>query len=222
VHEAVSVFQRLGVNRDSRVIVYDQGGGAYAARAWWMLRWLGHAAVLVLDGGWSDWSRQGFPAEAGSSTPVPGNFRASVAPGMVVATDELPSLVNRGVPLFDARDKERFAGIREPIDAVAGHIPGARNLPFQQFLTDVGRIVEANEARKLWTDNAGLEPDTEWVAMCGSGVTACHLALTAELAGMRLPRLYAGSWSEWIRDPGRPVATGLDDQSPKAEGISGQ
>lgn len=205
--EAETLFRRLGVTGDSTVVVYDQGGGAFAARAWWMLRWLGHESVQVLDGGWTEWSREQYPVDTAVPSPDVGDFEAREQGGMVVTTRELAELLDEGMPVIDARDAQRFAGVTEPIDAVAGHIPGAVNLPFTRFLTERQTLISAEKSRRLWQEIMGPSASREWVAMCGSGVTACHLALTAELSGIRLPRLYAGSWSEWIRDPSRAVAT---------------
>ncbi len=206
--EAEALFRRLGVNSHSTVVVYDQGSGAFAARAWWMLRWLGHTQVQVLDGGWSDWNRDRRPVETRTASSTDGDFEARENDDRVVSAADVQKLLDDGVLLVDARDADRFAGRQEPIDAVAGHIPGAINLPFSRFLTERQTLVSETEARALWEDVAALKPRSRWIAMCGSGVTACHLALTAELAGLPEPKLYAGSWSEWIRDPERPTATG--------------
>lgn len=199
---------RWGITPGSRVVAYDQAGGGIAARLWWLLRWFGHRRVRVLDGGYAAWRREGLP----TSTEVPGveptAYPARPDEGMVVSTEELPDLLEQGELLIDARDAERFAGRREPIDPVAGHVPGAVNFPLGTSLREDGRWRSPQELARAWEPLLGGPPGRSWITMCGSGVTACHLALSARLAGFRAPRLYAGSFSEWIRDPGRPVAGG--------------
>jgi thiosulfate/3-mercaptopyruvate sulfurtransferase len=205
---------RLGIARDTHVIAYDQASGAIAARLWWMLRWMGHPSVRLLDGGFEAWRRRGLPREM--ETPLVEAVRYVGEPddSMVLTTAEVENALESGFPLVlvDARDAARFEGRTEPIDTVAGHVPGARNFPFGSSLTAEGYWRSGGELRKAWEDLPG-GPSTgaengSWAAMCGSGVTACHLAVSAGLAGLTQPRLYAGSWSEWIRDAGRSVATG--------------
>jgi thiosulfate/3-mercaptopyruvate sulfurtransferase len=200
---------RLGIDNDTTVMAYDQQSGAVAARLWWMLHSLGHHRVCVLDGGIAAWIAQGQPLQSGAETVAARRFEARQADyRKLVTTDEvLAALVSgRLPPLVDAREAARFAGEEEPIDAVAGHIPGAVNLPFGGNLDDAGHWKSpAMLAERL----AARIPDATsngWVSMCGSGVTACHLALAADRANFAAPRLYAGSWSEWIRDPARPVS----------------
>ncbi len=201
-----------GVSRNTQVIVYDDTGGTMAVRLWWLLRWLGHDRVAVLDGGWQAWLQAGLPLQ----TSPPGAVEAVTFDGspdwqQVVNTDTLNRQVQEGgdaFQLMDARTAERFRGEAEPIDPVAGHIPGAMNLPLQDNLNQDGSFKSKESLRTLYTRAlAGRSPDSV-VAMCGSGVTACHNLLAMELAGLHGGRLYAGSWSEWIRDPLRPVATG--------------
>jgi len=208
---------RLGIARNTQVVVYDQGGGAIAARLWWMLHWMGHGSVRLLDGGFDAWQREGLPLETRTPTVEPVIYPGRADNGMIVTTREIAQALEAGapLPLVDARDALRFEGKSEPIDPVAGHIPGARNFPFSGSLTAEGVWRPASELREAWsqvldgpahgTKGRDRGPLT---AMCGSGVTACHLVVSAALAGLPLPRLYAGSWSEWIRDPARPVATG--------------
>jgi thiosulfate/3-mercaptopyruvate sulfurtransferase len=191
--------RRAGVGADSRVVAYDEAGEGGAARLWWLLRHFGHGAVAVLDGGLRGWRAAGGELEegAGEARP-PGDFVARARTGDTVAADELA-----GLRLLDARAPERFRGEVEPVDPVAGHIPGAVNAPFAE-LAPGGRFLDPEELRR----RLGDEP---FVAYCGSGVTACNLLVAAELAGVDA-RLYPGSWSEWVAGgaPGseRPVARG--------------
>lgn len=205
-------LRALGVSRSSRVVAYDDAGGAVAARLWWLVRWLGHDAVAVLDGGIDAWTAAGCalettaPAAAGR-----GDFDSTHAgTTAVVDADTLEQALAHGTLVLDARAPERFAGTSEPIDAVAGHVPGAVNLPFARLLGPDG-CFEPRTALRARFDAvlAGREP-ADVVAMCGSGVTACHLLLGLAQAGLDGGRLYAGSWSAWITDPTRPVATGAD------------
>lgn len=203
---------RWGVGNDTRVVAYDAGGGAIAARLWWMLRWLGHDQVKVLDGGFAAWRRAGLPVSAEATAVEARDYVPHPDDGMIMTTAELARRVRAGEPLrlLDARAAPRFRGEKEPIDPVAGHVPGARNLPNDSSLTADGTWREAADLERLWQEALGGDPSAPWVAMCGSGVTACHLALSAAEAGARAPRVYVGSWSEWIRDPARPVALGPD------------
>jgi thiosulfate/3-mercaptopyruvate sulfurtransferase len=219
---------RLGIRPDSQVVVYDQGGGAIASRLWWMLRWMGHRTVRLLDGGFAAWQRQDLPLE--STVPPVERVAYTGQPdnSMIVTTREVERALSAGapLPLVDARDAARFEGRTEPIDPVAGHIPAARNYPFGRSLTAGAEWRPAAELRQVWSEvlnepGSGSGGDRGAPAvMCGSGVTACHLIVSAGLAGLPLPRLYAGSWSEWIRDPARPVATGPAGPSP-ARGAEG-
>jgi thiosulfate/3-mercaptopyruvate sulfurtransferase len=205
----VSVLRHLGISNDSFVVVYDDSGGAMAARLWWMLRWLGHGQVAVLDGGIQAWCATGQALEHGESlAAVTGEFVAmDVQDDWVVQTDELIELLASGeVLLVDARARPRFEGQVEPIDPVAGHIPGALNLPFSELLTEDGTFLDPATLASIFAEILGGGSGSAAVTMCGSGVTACHLQLGLEAAGLGIGRLYVGSWSEWIRDPERPVA----------------
>jgi thiosulfate/3-mercaptopyruvate sulfurtransferase len=200
----------LGIGNNSTVVVYDDGNGAIAARAWWTFRWLGHERVRLLDGGLARWLRLGLPIESGTPHRMPRTFDATPRSELVVSTDEIaatPAAAHE-LNLLDARDHTRFRGEHEPIDSVAGHIPGSRNLPFTTFVNPDGTWRSLDERRQLLLAALGGDPDTGWCVMCGSGVTACHLALSGVEAGLREPRVYVGSWSEWIRDDNRPIATG--------------
>lgn len=209
VERFVEVLRCLGISNDSFVVVYDDCGGAMAARLWWMLRWLAHEHVAVLDGGIQAWGALGNDFECGAGRDdVTGDFSAAaVNEDWIVETDELIRLLARGdAPLLDARAKPRFEGLVEPIDPVAGHVPGALNLPFGDLLSEDGTFLEpAALARRFSLALASRSAESA-ITMCGSGVTACHLQLGLEAAGLGMGRLYVGSWSEWIRDPQRPIA----------------
>ncbi len=198
-----------GVDADTDVVAYDQDKSPYAARLWWLLRWLGHERVAVLNGGLAAWRAAGLPLQ---STVVPRVVREfSVRPARMrtITTAEVEHELAAGRPLLlDARGADRFAGENETIDPVAGHVPGARNLPFALNLEASGRLRPAAELAQLWRGALGGMPPAQVISMCGSGVTACHNLLAMELAGFPGARLYAGSFSEWIRDPARQVATG--------------
>ncbi len=200
----------IGVNADSQVVVYDQQTGAFAARLWWLCKWLGHKNVAVLDGGISAWSKteNGQP-ERPLETSVQikasskGSFEAKPNSKLLVTSEYLVSnLDQRQDEVIDARGCQRFAGEVEPIDQVAGHVPGAKNHFFEKNLNSDGYFLSVTELEASHQAHAGA------IHMCGSGVTACHNILACYHAGQEMPRLYAGSWSEWIRDTTRPVATG--------------
>ena len=200
---------QLGAQAVSQLVAYDQGNGAYAARLWWLARWIGHRNVAVLDGGMAAWTAAGLPVETSRRVPVPRQFEANLTAGAWVDSATVDDLRRRpGTVLVDARGSERFAGRNETIDPVAGHIPGARNAPFTGNLAADGRFLPAQALRLRWNTLLGSQPAAGMIAMCGSGVTACHNLLAMEHAGLAGARLYAGSWSEWIRDPRRPIATG--------------
>lgn len=197
----------LGIDNASSVVVYDAGSGALAARAWWLLRWLGHEDVRLLDRGLSGWTSLGHALEAGDVVVEASSYRPKVREDVTITTDEvmngLASASN--FLLADARDARRFRGEIEPIDPVAGHIPGAVNLPFVELLDEEGGFRAPAELGERLTHVLGSDDGSSWAVMCGSGVTACHLAIAAVAAGRTEPLLYVGSWSEWIRDPERPV-----------------
>ena len=209
-----ATLDRLGIGRATQVIAYDDAGGSFAARAWWLLRWLGHGSVAVLDGGIKAWSAAGGVLESGEEKPLPretpgGRISPRADSAAVIETDDIAAfLTDPKHLLVDARAAERFAGSVEPIDAVAGHIAGAVNHPFSANLAADGRFLPAAELKRLWHARLAGREVAHVAAMCGSGVTACHNLLSLEVAGLRGAKLYAGSWSEWIRDPTRPVARG--------------
>ncbi len=215
----VATLRRWGISNDSQVVAYDDASGGLAARLWWMLRWLGHRNVALLDGDFAAWQAAGLPLSDREPRPLPGDFSGDANDDMSLDTGQLMTelAAENGFVLVDARDAARFRGEIEPIDPVAGHVPGAVNFPFSANLGDEGRWLGADELRALWREVLPGEFDQPWAVMCGSGVTACHLAVSAELAGLTPPRLYVGSWSEWTRDPGRPVAVGSAVADPSDE-----
>jgi thiosulfate/3-mercaptopyruvate sulfurtransferase len=205
-------FSRLGIDRHGQVVAYDQGPGIYAARLWWLLRSCGYRRVQVLDGGLAAWRAAGYPVERGAPRAQPPSRLPEalrLAPRAVVATAEVEAAL--GTPsmlLLDARSGPRFRGEVEPLDPVAGHIPGAINRPFTDNLDSAGRFKSRSQLREEFLRLLGGRSPSAVVHMCGSGVTACHNKLAMEIAGLRGSRVYADSWSGWITDPQRPVATG--------------
>lgn len=200
-----------GIGNANRIVAYDDAGGAIAGRLWWMLRWLGHRDVAILDGGYAEWLTGGFPVSSDAVSSRAAEFLPSADPHMVVTWDQVQARVSAGdMLLVDAREPERFRGEIEPIDRVAGRIPGAANFPFHDNLGPDGRLLPAAELRRRWAALIGARAANEVACMCGSGVTACLNILAMEVAGFVGARLYPGSWSEWITDPLRPIATGTD------------
>jgi thiosulfate/3-mercaptopyruvate sulfurtransferase len=197
-----AAMRRCGVSADRPVVVYDDTAGAAATRAWWLLRYHGHPDVGVLDGGWSWWLREDGAVESGEGRPMPGDFRAQPGQLPVLDATGAAGVAREGV-LLDARAPERFRGEMEPIDLVAGHVPGAINVPTSANLAD-GRFRSVAELTEVY---AAAEDAPEIGVYCGSGVTATHDLFALHLLG-RDGALYAGSWSGWVSDPERPVATG--------------
>ena len=204
--------QRLGawgVGPDIQVIAYDEANGAFAARLWWLLRWLEHDTVALLDGGLRVWLAAGGTLTSAVPRPATRVFVARPAADRWVDAHAVhEALRGSRCLLVDARASERFAGEVEPIDPVAGHVPGAVSAPFGANLDADGRFLPPAALAARWRALLADRPAGELIAMCGSGVTACHNLLALEIAGFAGARLYAGSWSEWIRDPSRPVARG--------------
>jgi thiosulfate/3-mercaptopyruvate sulfurtransferase len=207
-----------GIGPDTPTVAYDESNGSFAARAWWLLRWLGSRNVAVLDGGMRAWMAGQGMVEAGEpSNDVAIEMQdrvhrtwqvaAADATGVITNGEELAALLRDPARLLvDARAPERFSGAVEPIDPVAGHVPGAVNHPFSANLGEDGRFLPPAQLRERWLERLGGTDPKNVIAMCGSGVTACHNLLALELAGLSGARLYSGSWSERIRDPARPVA----------------
>lgn len=201
------LFTSWGVDKDSIVVVYDDVGNALAARLWWLLRWVGHQAVVVLDGGLEAWTEAGGPLSTETPMPVPGEFEPHPGSMPVVDVDFVEAgLTDETLVLLDARATDRFVGRTEPIDRVAGHVPGASNAPFQDNLTADKCLRSAPELQAYYRAIIGERPMESVACMCGSGVTACHTLLALETAGMPGAALYVGSWSDWISSAQRPVA----------------
>lgn len=198
------LFSRLGVERGrTEVVAYDDEGGCYAARLWWMLRYCGHDRVRVLDGVFAAWTAEGGDVVTDiPPAPAPVHFASQVREEMRI---EMPEVRDRGPSqiLFDCRAARRFTGEEEPIDPVAGHIPGAINVPWQDMLQEDGRFIPVSRMAELMA-----VADERSILYCGSGATACVNVLAAECAGLGTPRLYAGGWSDWITYPRNPIATG--------------
>jgi len=195
-----------GVDNEARVVVYDAGEGM-AARAWWLLRYLGHAQVQMLDGGWQAWNHAGYDTTGKPSAVNPKIFPLRLQPQMLVSLEDILGQ-SSGFKLLDARAAERFRGETEPLDAKAGHIPGAINSPWTDGLNTTGHWKDSAAQCARWPN---LKADEAIVSYCGSGVTACNNVFAMELAGIRNVRLYAGSWSDWCSYPERQVASGADE-----------
>ena len=209
VERAVAVFSRLGIDENVQVAVYDGAGGSVAARVWWMLRWLGHDAVAVVDGGWPAWTGEGLPVTRDVPQAAPRDFKADVRPHLATDVEGVDGYrVNVDWAVLDARTPERFRGEQEPIDPVAGHIPGARCASFDSNLGEDGRFQPPEELRRRFEVLLGGIPAERAVNYCGSGVSACHNLLAIAHAGLGDAVLYPGSWSEWITDEDRPVGVG--------------
>jgi thiosulfate/3-mercaptopyruvate sulfurtransferase len=210
IEKATRIFSKWGIGKGNQVVAYDDAGGALAAvRLWWMLRWLGHDEVAVLDGGWQAWHAKDLPVRSGSESRAIEGFIPDPRPEMIATTEDILSLTtDEGICLVDARTADRFRGENEVIDPVAGHIPGAVNLPYPKNLNADGTFRSPEELRNMYLDLLGGKAPEQAIYYCGSGVTSIHSILAMVHAGLKEPRLYAGSWSEWIRDPERPVVTG--------------
>jgi thiosulfate/3-mercaptopyruvate sulfurtransferase len=204
-----ATFGRLGIGAQSQVVVYDQDSGMFASRLWWMLRYCGHDAVALLDGGWAKWSRERRPTRTGEETRAPAVFVPDVRSDARLSIEEVEPLVgDTNVLLVDARGPERFEGRTEPLDRVAGHIPGARNHYYKLNVGDDGTLLPPEQLRAQFERTLQGRSPSRTVMYCGSGVSACHNLLAMEHAGLSGARLYPGSWSEWSADPAHPVATG--------------
>lgn len=199
-------FGRLGIDERIQVVAYDQNTGMFASRLWWLLRWLGHDAVAVLDGGLAGWRAAGHAASSSTETVAPREFGGTPRPGYAVDVNEVERAVASGDRcLLDARAPERFDGVVEPIDKAAGHIPGARNYFFMRSVDDRGQFLPPAALRaQISAALDGVNPD-QTIVYCGSGVTAAHSLLAMEQAGLSGARLYVGSWSEWSSDAHRGV-----------------
>ena len=200
---------RWGIDKNTQVVVYDDSFGAMAARLWWLLRWLGHEAVALLDLGYPKWVREKRPIMTDLPKIQPTPFHPTINHAMCVDADYVMQMTRAKEGfLIDARAEERFRGEVELLDKVAGHIPGAINMPYEDNLDFTGEFMSDEALREHYQSVLGKAPPDKVVHMCGSGVTACHSVLAMEHAGLSGAKLYAGSWSEWITDPNRPVAKG--------------
>jgi thiosulfate/3-mercaptopyruvate sulfurtransferase len=210
------VFAKLlsnwGVTAHSKLVVYDTTSGSYAGRLWMMLHAVGFSEVRLLDGGYTQWVKENRPTRSGEEVPLPAaqlNALNYDPAWLVDAAQVADAARNTGMRVVDARATERFQGLQEPIDAVAGHIPGAANRFYGLNLDENGLFKPAEQLRQEFEQLLGDVPASQAIVYCGSGVTSCHHLIALQQAGLPGARIYIGSWSEWIRDPARPIATGL-------------
>ena len=199
---------KMGVRNGVQVVGYDDNAGVYPSRLWWMLKWLGHDAVAVLDGGLNAWLKAGQPTTTEVPPARPANFTAQVRDINVDADYVMAHLNSADMLVIDARANDRFRGENETIDPVGGHIPGAVNRLFRTNVDSDGLFRQPEALKQEFESLIGSTPVANVVHQCGSGVSACHNLLAMEIAGLGGARLYPGSWSEWVSDPARPVATG--------------
>ena len=212
----IKTLERWGIGQGVQVVTYDDSGGSIAARLWWLLHWLGHDAVAVLDGGWQRWLKDDGPVKGGNETPAEGEARQprrTLTPHlrqeMLVSGEEVEAMrLDPAYLLLDARSADRYRGENENRDPVAGHIPGAISAPYANNLTPDGSFISKEQLQASFKSLLGDIPAERAIFYCGSGVTAAHDVLALEHAGLGNARLYAGSWSEWITDPEHPVETG--------------
>jgi thiosulfate/3-mercaptopyruvate sulfurtransferase len=205
-------FSSWGIDERVQVVAYDASNGALVAvRLWWLLRWLGHPAVAVLDGGLQAWQAAGYPVQAGQEQRARRAFTPHLQPGMTANTTEVDAMrLDPQSLVVDSRAVTRYRGENETIDPVAGHIPGAVSAPYEDNLDPTGHMRDREALRARFQSMLGSTPPEKAVFYCGSGVTAIHNLLALAYAGLGDARLYPGSWSEWITDPGRPIATGAE------------
>ncbi|MDB4875371.1 MAG: Sulfurtransferase [Gemmatimonadetes bacterium] len=202
-------LSRLGIGDETQVVAYDEGSGMYASRLWWLLRWTGHESVAVLDGGFAKWTAEGRPTTRGDEQNAPREFTGSPRAELTVDVDTVAALAtNRDWRVVDARAPERYRGEVEPLDRIAGHIPGAVNHFYKRNLTESGVFRSPGELRQMLGAATENVPPDHVVCYCGSGVTACHNLLALEHAGFHGAKLYPGSWSEWSSDAARAVERG--------------
>ncbi|CAM3610577.1 sulfurtransferase [Marinicrinis lubricantis] len=203
-----AVLSKAGIDRTVTVIAYDDQGGAMASRLWWLLRYMGHERVYVMDQGFSHWQQAGFPVSTDNPIRVPRRFVPELQPDMLATVENVRQAIQEGsAQLVDSREPARFEGREEPIDRVAGHIPGARNKFWKELLDDDLRMKKPELLQEHFQD---VPKDQPVIVYCGSGVTACPNVLALSEAGYDNVKLYAGSWSDWISYEGNPVATGED------------
>ncbi len=198
-----------GIDSETQVVVYDDSSGSTAARLWWMLRWAGHEKSALLDGGWNSWQSSGRPVRSGKEIRPEKTFEPREISGFLFSADQvLQTMKNPDYRVLDARAEARYRGEVEPIDPVAGHIPGAVSSPFLENLTPEGMFLAPDVLRKRYEKLIKNVPPQNVICYCGSGVTAAHNLLALAHAGLGMGKLYAGSWSEWIADPTRPIVRG--------------
>ncbi len=200
---------RWGISPRHQVVIYDDGDGAYAARLWFLMRMVGHEKVAVLDGGWARWTVLGLPVDARTPIRMQTTYAGDFDSSRLLDAGQVKARLQAGDLLLDARAADRFSGQNEHIDRLAGHVPGARNRPYGDNLADK-RFKSPVQLAAEFRDALGDHSPGETIVMCGSGVTACHHLLAMERAGLKGAKLFTGSWSGWISDPARPVATGSD------------
>ena len=201
-------FSAWGIDSHTQVVAYDAGNGMMAARLWWLLRWMGHDAVALLDGGLARWQREGYLLSDELAVLTSRRFVPRDPLEHAISSEELLTRLEASNQLLiDVRAAERYSGEVEPLDRLAGHIPGALNVPLQKSLDDAGNFLPSAQLKMLYQQALGEHPIEDVAIMCGSGVTACHTLLALHIAGLPGASLYAGSWSEWIADPSRPIAT---------------
>jgi thiosulfate/3-mercaptopyruvate sulfurtransferase len=214
VEKLVESFSRWGIDRHVQAVVYDDypgGNGAIAARCWWSLRYLGHKAVAVLDGGWQRWQSAALPVRGGVEERPRRRFEPVMQPGMLAEVEDVQvTRLDPAARLFDSRSSDRYRGENETIDPVAGHIPGAIPAPYIENLDPDGCFLPAAELKGRFEKLLGGVAPERAIFYCGSGVTAAHNLFAMAHAGLEVPQLYVGSWSEWITDPNRPVAIGAE------------
>lgn len=201
-----ATLSALGIDGTKQVVAYDQAQTTYSARVWWMLRWLGHRDIAVLDGGLDAWTRAGYPLSAAIPARTPAQFQPVVSDSPVSVESLIGHLGDIDYTLIDARGADRFRGENETIDPVGGHIPGALSQPYARNLNPDNTFKDSTALRAQWLEVLGGRSPSQIVHSCGSGVTACNNALAMEIAGLSGSRLYPGSWSEWSADPKRPIA----------------
>lgn len=207
-HVLCDWLNKCGVTNTTQVVAYDDSGGVYASRLWWLLKWLGHDAVAVLDGGIQDWEDTSGEIDTNTSQGrLKGKFKINPKDILVDTRFIMKELYRHNLVIIDARANDRFLGLNETIDPVAGHIPGAVNRFFRNNLNQAGKFLGEKELKASFRHIIGSTPSHEVIHQCGSGVTACHNLLAMELAGLKNSKLYPGSWSEWISDPHRPIST---------------
>jgi thiosulfate/3-mercaptopyruvate sulfurtransferase len=204
-HKFVEFVESSGISNDTQVFAYDDSGGPYAARAWWLLQYFGHDHIAVIDGGWAAWKSANLPVSSDVIHPTRGIFRPSARQSMVSTVGDIEQAHTKDQVLVDARAENRYLGIEEPIDSVAGHIPGALSFPFMDNLRSDRSFKSPADLEDRYSSLVDAE---KVVSYCGSGVTGAHNVLAMVMAGLPMPSLYVGSWSEWITDGRRAIETG--------------